>query len=122
MVLCQRCYLRSRITKSACIGTSQIAGTFSATIVIPFQYPRANSFYFGRKERLAAVLWELWETNCCMLSNGTVFVVQIGLSVRSSFGFSIVSTGVYVICSVMMPQTKHANSRATATFATFLGE
>lgn len=52
MVLCQRCYLQSRYTKTcARIGTSQIAGTLSATNVLPFQCPCTNHFFLSQEER-----------------------------------------------------------------------
>ena len=126
MVLCQRCYLRSRIMiNHVSMGTSQIAGTLSATIVIPFHCPCTKVFSHSEREKpeiQQQLLWELWETNCCAFVYGNSSGIHEALVTDKALGFSIVSTGSYAMCSVMIPQTKHANSLAAAVFATFLGE
>lgn len=107
------------------MGTSQIAGTLSATIVIPFQCPCTNVFSHSEREKpeiQQQLLWELWETICCAFENNNRFEIHEDLVADKVTGFSIVSTGSYAMCSVIIPQTKHANSLAAAVFATFLGE
>ena len=92
----------------------------------PFSMPLYKNFLsLSERERprnQQQLLWELWETNCCAFENGNRCGIQEALVTDQVSGFSIVSTGSYVICSVIIPQTKHANSLAAAVFATFLGE
>lgn len=84
-----------------------------------------NNLFLSERERSRnqqQLLWELWETNCCAFVNGNGCEIQDAFVTDKVSGFSIVSTGNYAICSVIIPQTKHANSLAAAVFATFLGE